>query len=381
MNPIESKLKELNAIHLPDARKRLMREELIAYATLHSVAPAPAARALSRFQFRIYSALAAVLVLIVGVGGTAYASEDALPGDALYSVKVNISEPIQTALVPSEKGKAAWHAILAERRLEEAAQLAAKGTLTPDTQEELAANFNEQVDASDENADRLEQHGDMLGSLSVRSDLDARLTAHEQILGVIAAHYEKATSTEASSTGRAVSSLLAIVQASEADVSASRHAIELALAPEATSSSEESRTVSVAIADGATTTAKVAITTEHAFAPAPKARLMRAIAPEASSADRIADQVESQNVSQAQEVSAILTKHASLLAMFLPSATTTASTTLEASTTASTTDGTASSTETTDDASDDGAKKDAGDGDSGSDAVQTVQDVLKDILE
>jgi len=368
MNSIERKLEELKAIRLTDARKRLMREELIAYATLHSVAPAPAARAFSHFQFRIYSGLAAVLILIIGVGGTAYASEDALPGDVLYPVKVNISEPIQTALVPSDKGKAAWHAILAERRLEEAAQLAAKGTLTPDTQEEIAANFNEQVDASDENADQLERHGDMLGSLSVRSDLDARLTAHEQILGVIAAHYESASSTEASPTGRAVSSLLAIVKANEADVAASRHAIELALAPEAASSSDETGTVSVAIADNGTTTAKVAITTEHAFAPASKVRLMRAIAPEASSADRIADQVESQNVTQAQEVSAILMKHAPLLAMFLPNASTTEATTTEASTTASTTVETATTTDSSD---------------TDTDATNTpdlIKDTLKDIL-
>jgi len=339
MTTIESKLKELKTLRLPEERKLRMREELLAYAELHAVAPAPAARAFSRFHFRIYSALAAVLIIIIGLGGTAYASEDALPGDTLYSVKVSIAEPLQTALVPGEKGKAAWHAILAERRLEEAAQLAAKEKLTPDTQEKLAANFTDQVKATDANADRLERAGDAIGSLSVRSDLDARLTAHEQILSIIAAHYATATSSSAASTKEAVSSLLALVKTHEEQVSASRHALELAIAPTATSSAvdADSSGSSDAVASAkATSTEHVAIATEvHTFAPATEAHLMRAVmSPEPSAASV---QVASQNASQAKEVDAILTKHAPFLAMFLPLGSTTASTTIQASTTASTT--------------------------------------------
>jgi hypothetical protein len=317
MTNLEDSLTHLHTIRLPEEAKVRMRAELLAYAELHesegaplgaSAAPIRSPFASVFFPMRIYAGLAAVLLIIVSLGGTAYASESSLPGDLLYSVKIGVTEPIQTALVPSERGKAAWNAILAERRLEEAAELAAQNRLTPAAQSELAANFTAHVTASEKHATRLETSGDTTGSLSVQSDLEARLTAHEQILGVIANHYAVATSTEVADTKASLTVLLATVRSHQDEISTSRLALENSMAPHTVNDQATATSTEIAIA--------------HVV------RIHRSISPAA----RIAGE----NVARTEEVSSILEHHAALLAKFLPVATTTASTTIQATTTTAT---------------------------------------------
>jgi hypothetical protein len=322
MTLLEDKLRNLHTVHLPEEVKIRMRAELMAYAELHSTplaSPAefmPAPVVLSpfykTFSMRLYAGFAAVLLIVMSAGGTAYASENSLPGDVLYSVKVGIAEPIQTALVPSERGKAAWNAILAERRLEEAAQLAAQNRLTPAAQTELAANFTAHVAASETHAASLQKSGDTSGSLSVQSDLEARLTAHEQILDVIAAHYAAASSSDSTETKTSLATLLTTVRDHQDAISTSRLALENAMAPRVDA---DGHTVS------ATTTTEIAIAHvvhfRHGVSPAAR--------------------VAGENAARSEEITSILDHHATLLAKFLPVATTTASTTLEMGTTTATT--------------------------------------------
>ncbi|NNM83617.1 hypothetical protein HKL94_00120 [Candidatus Parcubacteria bacterium] len=91
---------------------------------------------------------AAVLILAVFGGATAYAAEGSLPGDPLYAVKVDVMEPLQTALTFSTAGKIAWQQTLAERRLDEAMMLASKGRLGTTTEAMLASNFIEHANAA-----------------------------------------------------------------------------------------------------------------------------------------------------------------------------------------------------------------------------------------
>lgn len=323
MNRIEDTLQTLRDIRLPEAARSRMRDELVAYAELHALpARGPVRSPFSILRVRMYAGLAAVLVIVMALGGTAYASERALPGDALYSVKVGIAEPLQTALVPSDQGRAAWHAILAERRLEEAAQLAERGSLSPAAQAELASNFDAQVTASQESADRLQHKGDTVDSLSVRSDLEARLSAHAQILSVIAAHYALASSTDAQNTHTALEHMLALVSDRQKTIVSTRLALEDAIAPNAAKDDAS-----------ATSTAKIAV----AFSKQARVHIEADATP--------AMQVETAAAVRTEEEQHILDRHASFLAKFLPISTTTATST--ATTTATTTAVTATTTATT----------------------------------
>lgn len=97
---------------------------------------------LSVFSYRTRMALAGLLMFVLVGSGTASAAQGALPGDLLYPVKVSINEPIEVALAPNASAKAEVAVKLAERRLEEAQALAAKGALEIAVAEELAVKFD-----------------------------------------------------------------------------------------------------------------------------------------------------------------------------------------------------------------------------------------------
>lgn len=103
---------------------------------------------------RLVPALA--IVLLVGAG-TASAAQSALPGDLLYPVKVSVSEPLQGAFVVTASEKARFHASLAERRLEEAQTLAARGTLDASAAEVVETNFDIQANQVEERLVALEE--------------------------------------------------------------------------------------------------------------------------------------------------------------------------------------------------------------------------------
>jgi hypothetical protein len=82
--------------------------------------------------FRMPKALAwsfAVMALAIGGAGVTYASTQAVPGDALYAMKVRVVEPTETALAFSAEAKADVAVAHVERRFREAATLSAEGRL------------------------------------------------------------------------------------------------------------------------------------------------------------------------------------------------------------------------------------------------------------
>ena len=78
-----------------------------------------------------YAALAVVILLGALSGGTVYASQDALPGETLYHVKI-ATEKAQTALTQDTNDKAALHLAFAQRRVDELQAIINKGTVTPE---------------------------------------------------------------------------------------------------------------------------------------------------------------------------------------------------------------------------------------------------------
>lgn len=70
--------------------------------------------------------LSAILVFVIASSGTVAASNDAMPDEPLYNVKLAV-EQAQVALTPSDTGKAELYARLAEKRAQEIAVMAAEG--------------------------------------------------------------------------------------------------------------------------------------------------------------------------------------------------------------------------------------------------------------
>lgn len=94
--------------------------------------------------------VAAVLIvaLFASTGGISYAAEGTLPGDWLYGIKTNITEPVKGALALSSQAKSDWAASVAQTRVQEAATLAAEGRLDDETQDELENSFDAHVEVA-----------------------------------------------------------------------------------------------------------------------------------------------------------------------------------------------------------------------------------------
>jgi len=173
----------LQKITLPSDVRISMREQLAAYATLHAV---PTRSPYTRFTFKLTAAFAMLLVVVLTGTGVTYAAERALPGDSLYVVKRTINEPVLGALARDTKAKADYQTHLAERRLEEATTLAIEDRLDEETGSALTHDIEVAADASTALASELEVNGNEDTALAVRSDLEARLSAHADILEQVA---------------------------------------------------------------------------------------------------------------------------------------------------------------------------------------------------
>lgn len=126
-------------------------------------------------------AFALVLLLIVG-GGTAYAAEGALPGDALYPIKVNVVEEAVAAVQVSDTAKAQWAAQRAERRLTEATTLTDSGRMTDEKQAEIQERFDHLAQAVEEHTKHVEETKGPRIAAAVLADFEAKLRGHERAL-------------------------------------------------------------------------------------------------------------------------------------------------------------------------------------------------------
>lgn len=127
--------KGLQHLTMTAEQKARGRAALQAYVAAH---PAPIQKPVRSFFFtyQSMSTVAFLLVLVLGTG-TSYAAEFSLPGDLLYPIKVTLNEEVRAALTTDQKERALWEVERAERRITEAAQLAAAGKLDERTREEL----------------------------------------------------------------------------------------------------------------------------------------------------------------------------------------------------------------------------------------------------
>ena len=126
----------------------------------------------------------ALIFLCVLGGGTAYAAERALPGDLLYPVKIHLNESAREALALSALAEAELQASLAERRAEEAEELAVRGELSPAARADLEARLDNRVDKL---ARRLEDLDDDVTRAQIVVNLEAVVRGQADVVAIVAA--------------------------------------------------------------------------------------------------------------------------------------------------------------------------------------------------
>lgn len=139
MNKIESQLKNLkNSVHMSVAEHDAMRASLHEYVKLspaRTVVPASAKPHTSSslfmniLRYKYMPALLMLVLLTTSGAGVAYASEQALPDERLYSVKEFIEEAHAKVLL-TDDARVAWAEERTERRLQEMQRLSELGRLS-----------------------------------------------------------------------------------------------------------------------------------------------------------------------------------------------------------------------------------------------------------
>jgi hypothetical protein len=189
---IEAAGRMLRQLTLASHDKDRIRENLSAYTLAHPLVQAPSHAVPSPFMLwlspsvRNHLTPALVVALFLFGSGVSFAAEQALPGDALYTVKVNVNEEARALVTLSPQSKANWEAERLERRLSEATKLAASGKLDAKAEANIEANVDAHTEKLATHVEKLEIKNDFEEAVAVASKVEASLRAHGTILETIA---------------------------------------------------------------------------------------------------------------------------------------------------------------------------------------------------
>ncbi len=140
----------------------------------------------SRFNINLKPAAAGVyaaILLSIGLGSAAsYAAQGALPGDALYAVKIGVNERIQEVLAFSIESKAEVEADISEARLFEAAKLVEENRFTDENRTSIEDNFLRHAGKVQVRIEELKKKGRSRVAADLSARFETSLEAHAQIL-------------------------------------------------------------------------------------------------------------------------------------------------------------------------------------------------------
>ncbi|MDP3958385.1 MAG: hypothetical protein Q8Q36_02915 [bacterium] len=127
-----------------------------------------------------------VLFLTTGVAGAT--AGGALPGDFLYSVKVDVNEGLRSLFIFDEAAQAEYEIERVKLRFEEAEALAKRGGLTAETRAYLVASFERHLARVDRRLSALTE--------GAADRITAEYEATKEAYGRLLADFKAATSTE-----------------------------------------------------------------------------------------------------------------------------------------------------------------------------------------
>jgi hypothetical protein len=188
-------------IRLSVAEKDALRTRLYAAMGERAAPPQrPSPYFFYNFQFvgvARYALAAFLMVAFVG-GGTVSAARGALPGDLLYPVKISVNEVVEQSLALDIASKAAVHAKLAQRRVEEVESLVARGDLREEVVVQVEESFDQHIKSAGSFSAQLEAE-DPGAAAELALTLESSLAAHGEILASLGEESEDEDVRERSS--------------------------------------------------------------------------------------------------------------------------------------------------------------------------------------
>ncbi len=180
-NDLHNLKKEAEQIRLSASEKSAMHAQIFGLPALKI----QKVRSPYTFFFSYQSAVSFAMVLVLVVGSTtAYAAQGTIPGDLLYSVKINVNEPARGAFAVSDEAKISFHTGVAEERLKEAETLAAEGRLNTEVTATIEASVEDHIARASSIAASIEAKNPA-GAVEASAVLDSSIAAHGRILARI----------------------------------------------------------------------------------------------------------------------------------------------------------------------------------------------------
>lgn len=201
-----SDIEKIEAIHASSARKSRVAE-----VGHHGVSVTSTLQVAwySYFMEKKFVPALSLALLLIATGGTSLAAESALPGDMLYSVKINLNEQIRgfTAVTPEAKAKFALE--VTDRRLKEVALLSSKGLLNAKSSSIIQGQLLKQAGHIRNQVASLVATNNIRAAQEISLNFESSLRAHELILEKISNQSESVDnlaleSSDVSSTSTSV---------------------------------------------------------------------------------------------------------------------------------------------------------------------------------
>lgn len=160
-------------------------KEFISFNPIRGEVPIPRERNyLSIFEvgyFMKATALVLIITIVAGGAGVSYAASNALPGDKLYNIKVNVNEKIEDGLAFTPEAKITVQSKKVERRLEEAQVLAKEKRLSTDNKKIVENKLDEHLEQLTKEIKILKEGGNVGMVLETTSKLTPILEAHKDV--------------------------------------------------------------------------------------------------------------------------------------------------------------------------------------------------------
>ncbi len=182
-------LKELKKFPSDEKFLRSLREGLVNYVKTNPVVDYKT-ETFQRAPFKVRMAPVALIgiIAVLSGAGTVAASQNSLPGEALYNIKL-LSEKARVAVVLNPKTKADLQFAMVQKRIKEAKEFLEKAKMEQTARQQQESDLSPAVDNFNENlsgvygwADNLKKEGNFEDAIQVNSDLKTAAGVYQQIL-------------------------------------------------------------------------------------------------------------------------------------------------------------------------------------------------------
>lgn len=179
---IEQTINSAKKVSLSLREKSMIRERISNYMQSTKKPVKTSQNIYSIFSTRsMYLMPAFAILLIVSGAGTSYYAQSALPGDALYGVKTDFNENIESLLATTPEAKAQVELRQFSERLDEAEVLRITGNLTEVKSQVIQNNVSKKIDSINKKVEESKKKGKEEVAVKTSNELEEEVDEHYEV--------------------------------------------------------------------------------------------------------------------------------------------------------------------------------------------------------